>query len=201
MVAAEQLSLTGFAEEQKPTDRLFFALFPPADVAAAIASTAQRLKGELALKGRLLATERLHVTLHHLGDHIGLRHDIVAAAQDAASRVAVAPFDVCFDHVASFSARARNRPFVLLGEEPGMAVLKAFQRELGEALKRAALGRWAEGNFTPHVTLLYDDRAVASQPVEPVRWVAREFVLVHSLIGQTRHIVLGRWPLRAAAGR
>jgi 2'-5' RNA ligase len=44
--------------------------------------------------------------------------------------------------------------------------------------------------------MLYDGRLVAGQPVEPIRWVVREFVLVHSLLGQTRHEVLGRWALR-----
>jgi 2'-5' RNA ligase len=46
------------------------------------------------------------------------------------------------------------------------------------------------------MTLLYDDRSVAEQAVETIGWTAREFVLVHSLLGQTRHIPLGRWPLR-----
>jgi 2'-5' RNA ligase len=43
------------------------------------------------------------------------------------------------------------------------------------------------------VTLLYDDHLVAEHAVEPVSWVVREFALVHSLIGKTSHIVLGRW--------
>jgi len=46
------------------------------------------------------------------------------------------------------------------------------------------------------VTLLYDDCSVAEQAVETICWTAREFVLVHSLIGQTLHVPLARWPLR-----
>ena len=48
---------------------------------------------------------------------------------------------------------------------------------------------------TPHVTLLYDDVLVEERAVEPIRWTVREFVLVHSLLGQTRHVPLARWPL------
>jgi len=45
------------------------------------------------------------------------------------------------------------------------------------------------------VTLLYDDVLVQERAVEPIRWTVSEFVLVHSLLGQTRHIPLARWSL------
>jgi 2'-5' RNA ligase len=34
-----------------------------------------------------------------------------------------------------------------------------------------------------------------ARAVEPIRWTVREFVLVHSLLGQTRHVPLARWSL------
>jgi hypothetical protein len=37
---------------------------------------------------------------------------------------------------------------------------------------------------------------IAEQFVETVGWSVREFVLVHSLLGQTRHVLLARWPLQ-----
>jgi 2'-5' RNA ligase len=46
------------------------------------------------------------------------------------------------------------------------------------------------------VTLLYDERGIAEHAIEPVSWTVREFVLVHSLRGQSKYIPLGRWPLR-----
>jgi len=58
------------------------------------------------------------------------------------------------------------------------------------------LGERVASSFTPHVTLLYDGRVVTERLVEPIRWTVREFVLVRSLLGKTRHIVIGRWPLR-----
>jgi 2'-5' RNA ligase len=46
------------------------------------------------------------------------------------------------------------------------------------------------------MTLLYGRGATVHQAIEPVAWTVRELVLVHSFLGETRHEVLGRWPLR-----
>ncbi len=34
------------------------------------------------------------------------------------------------------------------------------------------------------------------RPVWPVSWRADAFVLIHSLVGLTEHVELGRWALR-----
>lgn len=192
----QQVSLPGFDAAPQLTDRLFFAIFPDPRAAERIASLAQQLREEHGLRGKPLKTERFHITLHHLGDYAGLPKDLVDVACAAAASVAAAPFDVTFDHAASFSTVPRNRPFVLRGGD-GLASLIAFQQTLGDALKKTVLGRWAKPAYTPHVTLLYDDRSVPEQPVPAVSWKASEFVLIHSLIGQTLHVPLARWPLRA----
>jgi len=44
--------------------------------------------------------------------------------------------------------------------------------------------------------LLYESRAVRELPIEPILMNVRDFVLVHSIIGQHNHIELARWPLR-----
>lgn len=191
----EQLSFTGFDAVRRPTDRVFFAIFPDVDAAAHIAQRARHLRGEHGLKGKPLATERFHVTLHHLGDYVGLPQDIVAAAGEAAANVAFPPFDIVFDRAVSFSGRPHSQPFVLRGGE-GVTALIAFQQALGAAMTKAGLGRSAAPHYTPHVTLLYDARCVAELGVESIGWTAHEFVLVHSLLGQTRHIPLARWRLR-----
>lgn len=191
---SEQLGFEGFEATPRVTDRLFFAIMPDADAAARIARLAQQMRVEHRLSGKPVAPERFHITLHHLGDYAGLPPNIVTAASEAAATVAMPAFDVALDRVASFSGRPRNRPFVLLGGD-GVAALKAFQQALGTAMQKAGLGRWVEPKFTPHVTLLYDDHCVAEQLVETVGWIAREFVLVHSLLGKTQHVQLARWPL------
>jgi len=192
---AEQFSLVGFDDPVAPTDRLFFALYPDPATAQCIAQTAQSLRQRCGLKGKPLEPERLHITLHHLGDTVGVPAHVVVAATQAAEGLGAAAFDVTFDRADSFAGRARKRPFVLRGEA-GLAELLGFQQSLGVAMAKAGLGRWVETRFTPHVTLLYDDQLVGPQAIEPIHWRATEFVLVHSLLGQHKHVMLGRWPLQ-----
>jgi 2'-5' RNA ligase len=192
---SEQLTLAGFDAPPAPTDRLFFAVYPDADTAERIAALAQQLRQDKGLKGRPLDARRFHVTLHHLGDHVGLPQEVVAAASKAAASLDLPAFELQFDRAVSFLGRPRNRPFVLRGDA-GLKAVAALQRELGMALKEAGLRQWVEARFTPHVTLLYDDRCLPELPIEPIHWTARELVLTHSLLGKTRHLPLGRWALR-----
>ena len=175
------------------TDRLFFAIFPDPATAADIARRADALRTAHRLSGRPLAAERFHITLHHLGDHAGVRRDIVAMAGEAAQAIATAPFEVAFDRAASFH-NGGNNPFVLQGGD-GLEALKAFQRDLGLAMARAGGGKWVDKTFTPHVTMLYDRQLIGEQAIEPVRWTVGGFTLVHSLLGRTEHIPLARWTL------
>ncbi|MEA1942080.1 MAG: 2'-5' RNA ligase family protein [Pseudomonadota bacterium] len=188
---SEQLSLLA---PVRKTDRLFFALFPDAATAGHLSALAGELRERHGLRGAPLAPGRFHITLTHLGDYEGLPRDLVAKAQEAGRRVAASPVIPRFDRAGSFAGRARNNPFVLLSSEAETPVT-AFQRSLGEAMKATGLGHKA-GPYSPHVTLLYDDAAIAEHPVDPVSWTAGEFVLVHSLLGQTKHVILDRWALQ-----
>ena len=51
-------------------------------------------------------------------------------------------------------------------------------------------------DFKPHMTLLYGEKPMAKQEIEPIRLLVKEFVLIHSERGLTRHNVIDRWPLR-----
>src|SRR5207244_1145602 len=99
------------------------------------------------------------------------------------------------DRIVSFEGKRKEHPFVLRGDA-GLAKLVSFRRLLGDAIQSAGLGQVKPG-YVPHVTLLYDQRRVEERPIEPISWTVREFVLIHSLIGQSRYIPLGRWPLRS----
>lgn len=194
---SESLMLPGMepaARAARATDRLFFAVFPDADAAERITALSAQLREAHGLRGKPHAPDRLHATLHFLGDHLGgLPQAEVDAACRAADSIAAAPFDVVFDRVESFQRKPRNRPFVMRGPDASLAALRGLRNRLGLALQRD--GWILDAHFTPHVTLLYDDLAVPTQAVEPVRWTVREFVLVHSRIGCAQHIPLGRWPL------
>ncbi len=194
---SQQLGFADLGPEPVATDRLFFAVFPDASAGARIARLAQGLLDEHGLKGRPLATERFHVTLHHIGDYAGLPQGVVDMALAAAAIVDTRPFEVAFDRTGTFVGRMRNLPVVLRGTG-GVTALTELQRALGTAMMKTGLGRSVNRQYTPHVTLLYDDRSIEEQVVDTISWPVHEFVLVHSLLGKTRHVPLGRFTLPSA---
>ncbi|MDM4765755.1 2'-5' RNA ligase family protein [Pelomonas sp. SE-A7] len=176
------------------TDRLFFALRPPEAALAAVLRRREQLVQQLGLPGRPLKAEHLHITLHHLGDFPAFPAALVHKLTAAAHSLHVPAVDVRLDTAMSFPRRSRrNNPFVLLAGEP-LEPLRALQQSLSVSLQAAGV-EIDQGRFKPHLTLLYDDALVDLQAIEPLGWTARELLLVDSLLGQTRHVVLGRWPL------
>lgn len=170
--------------------RLFLAAVPDASTALQIRHRAEILRCVHHLEGRLIEPDGLHVSLFFLG---GLAEQHVQLACGAAADVRAGSFEVSFDRAVSFRGKPGNRPFVLFGGD-GLRQLMSFRRMLASAMTRVGLRRRANMNFTPHVTLLYDARAVEEHPIAPISWTVREFVLIHSMRG---HVHLARWPLRA----
>ena len=146
------LSWTTFAS--RSSARLFLAAVPDAGTAERIHQLAGVLKRAHHFDGKLIAPERLHISLFALG---GLPEGHLCAAWEAAMEVRTAPFQVWFDRTASFRGRPGNHPFVLIGEQ-GLRGLQSFRQMFCAALTRRGMRRLANTNFTPHVTLLYDAR-------------------------------------------
>ncbi len=194
----EQLWLPGLEAPPTPTYGLFFAVFPDANTAAGISKLAQRLCAETRARSKPLAAARLHVTLQHLGNFVGgLPQARVDAAMKAAASIRMEPFSVEFDTVMSFASKPRPGPLVLTGGE-GVVGLHRLHDALCRELQNADFGEHAAPaavDYTPHVTLAYGMPWAAARPIEPVCWNVREFALVHSLLGRTRHVLLARWPL------
>lgn len=191
MAETLQMGLPGF-DPPTPTDRLMFLLYPDPATAERIAAEARRLKEALDLRGQPLRTDRFHITLHHLGDYVGLPKDVVAKGKDAGAALKAAPFEVMFDQAVSFASRAGNNPFTLQGGQ-GVQDLIAFQKALGGAMAWVKLK--PDTSFTPHITLLYEDQVLPAQAIAPIRWTVDRFVLVQSKLGQTQHVVLQAWSL------
>jgi 2'-5' RNA ligase len=191
MAETLQMGLPGF-DPPTPTDRLMFLLYPDPATAERIAVEARRLKEALGLRGQPLLTDRFHITLHHLGDYVGLPNDVVAKGKETGASLKAGPFEVSFDQAASFANRAGNNPFTLQGGE-GVRDLIAFQKALGDAMRWVKLK--PDSSFLPHITLLYDGQVVPAQDIAPIRWTVDRFVLVQSKLGQTQHIVLQAWDL------
>ncbi|SAK67289.1 2'-5' RNA ligase [Caballeronia hypogeia] len=184
-------------KSERVTDSLFFALYPDEAAAALIDELAARLRVGHRLKARAISADRLHVTLHYLGAFAGLPADLLAQARAAASQVRLPPVDITLDRIESFSGRRAKRPLVLSGDATDS--LDALEQSLGAALDTAGIPLKRHPRFTPHVTLLYDEHRIARQAITPIAWTAREFALVRSFLGQSRHEVLARWPLRHAS--
>ncbi|MCC5089026.1 RNA 2',3'-cyclic phosphodiesterase [Xanthomonas campestris] len=190
--AEAQLSL-GLGEE-KTTERLFFAVMADAATATHAAQIGSALLQAGLVEGKLLAPERLHVTLHHLGDYAGgLPPSLVARASQAAERVAQQPFEVEFDRVGTFGGRRSQLPCVLRGEEQ-VRGLYDLQGALGRQL--AHVGIAGDAQYTPHMTLLYCNQALPQRRCHPLRWTVTDFALVRSFLGQSRYQIEGRWSLR-----
>ena len=194
----EQLWLPGLEAPPKLTDGLFFAVFPDSRTAAAMAKLGDAFCTQSRSKSKPLVASRLHVTLGHLGKFSGgLPQEVVDAASNAAGSIRMEPFSVQFDMARSFASRPRPGPWVLTGSD-GVAGLYKFQEALAEALRNAGIAGSTDSSaepFLPHVTLAYGLPWAEAIAVEPACWNVREFALVHSLVGRTRHVVLAKWSL------
>lgn len=188
-----QGSLPGF-DAAIPTDRLFLAIFPDTIYATRFETFAARHLAARRMDGKPVEAGRLHVTLFHLGDYTELPPGLVTQAADALAQLEADPFTIRFDRIGSFHNRSSHGDFVLTSSD-GNEALHAFRQQLAVHLNAAALGQYAKGSFTPHMTLAYNRPAVPFQQIEPVVWPAHDIVLVHSLLGKTRHIRVADKPL------
>ncbi|MBB5051408.1 2'-5' RNA ligase [Afipia massiliensis] len=194
---SEQLVFPGFPMPRAMTDRLFFAVVPPAVEQGRIMQRIQLLRAELGLTGQPLLASCLHISLHGLGDYwAGLPEALVEAAMRAGGNVSTPPFEISFERAMSFYRRQRTRAFVLRTRDD-TAALSCLHRALGDCMKAQGLGNRVASHFTPHMTLLYDVRLVDEHVIEPLRWDVTELVLVHSLLGRRKHVHLAHWPLRS----
>ena len=188
--APEQLSF-GREFDINPRHRLFFGIWPEVDAVDRLERLMARLRHDKIMPGRPVDADRLHVTLHHLGDFGDqMPARLVPTASLAAATIGTQPFTVTFDRVGG------TRGQFLLRASDGSAALVAFRQTLSAALVKAGLGSRVEANFTPHVTLSYDFSDAPEQLVDPISWTVSQFVLVESLLGKHQHVERGRWPIR-----
>lgn len=162
--------------------RLFLALWPTAQARAALASWRDAWPRP-ASRARPVADERLHLTLHFIGDVEAAR----AAGLPQRLAVGFDPFEITLDDAQDWPG-------------PGVAVLAAHRLpdglrslhgRLGDALK--ALGLLVDTRaFRPHVTLWRwpgglarpdEPRSGLATPPAPVTWGVRSYALVESLPG------------------
>jgi 2'-5' RNA ligase len=177
------------------THRLFFALCPPPSTVPEVERAAEAVKTAGVIRGSWLATDKYHLTLHFLGDHPALPGDLLERAKAAAVMVRSAPFQFALDNVSSFRGKWQS-PCVLRCARETDVALRAFFRDLGDALTAQGLGHYVERRFTPHVTLAYGNNALTEPiAVTPIIWPVSDFVLIDSHFGKSHHEVLETWRL------
>ncbi|WP_423594568.1 2'-5' RNA ligase family protein [Roseateles sp. MS654] len=177
---------------------LFFCLRPDPGTAARLSGVSDDVARRFGMRVRPPRTERLHVTLHHLGwyddetDDAAVMAEVRQLAEQAAAALRHGAVRVHFDQLLSFTRKPRNLPLVLSGGAC-LDEVRAMRAALGDRLHAAGLR--TDPHFTPHLTLFYDDLAVEPQPFIVPGWTATDFLLLDSLQGQSTHVELGRWPL------
>jgi 2'-5' RNA ligase len=165
--------------------RLFFALVPDAAAAAEIG----RLRDGLGGARARVADERLHMTLFALDLPMTPPAGLIADMSAAAARLAGPALRIVLHELVGNGAVTCLKP----GDH--MPVLKAAQQRLAPALADAGIWPNRGFRFDPHVTIAYGQGESVRRQLWPISWRAREFFLVHSLVGLTEHVALGRWPL------
>lgn len=167
--------------------RLFVALWPTAAVRTALAASSQRWTWNTG--AARVDPERLHLTLHFLGE---VDRERVPALHEALA-LPGAPFSLTL-----------SRPVLWSG---GIAVLEparippelsALQAALGAALRGAGF-EFEARRWRPHLTLAR--RAAGAVPPASCRaptWRVRDYALVESS-PPGRYTVLQRYPLRDPA--
>lgn len=113
-------------------------------------------------------------------------------AASLADKISAPAFAVTLNYAESW--KGDPHPLVLLGDD-GVIGAQLLYGVIHKALASGAMAPRREPEFWPHVSLLWDEVRAPREFVAPVSWTAREFVLLDSRYGESRHEVLGRWPL------
>jgi len=173
--------------------RLFFALWPDAALRRGIARAAEGHPAVRNAGGRAEAVDRYHLTLRFLGDFDALAPGMLDALGAAATGVATRPpFELIIDRIGSFGPGR----VVWMGCQAPPPQLVQLHRDLGEALAAAGIASKESSTFIPHLTLRRNAHGPVEQAIPPLRWWARDFVLIDSSAGEYR--IIGRWSLAGA---
>ncbi len=181
---------------REPRHNLFFAIYPAGDTAEKLDRFTDCLLKTGLLSGPRVAANRLHISLNHLGEYSSLPVAFIDAVRDAVSKLKAPSFIVSLNRIMAFEKRSGPRPLVLTGDD-GLAGIFMMHQIIHGMLAKAGLMHGAEARILPHLTLLRenDDYVWGEDFIEPVSWRVREFHLIHSPYGESRHEILGSWPL------
>lgn len=177
--------------EGEQTVRLFFALWPDADVRRALNRAGGKL--HVACGGRRMQAQNVHLTLVFLGNVALARLDELRAV---AGRVAGSSLSMTLNRLGWW--RHNRVAWAAPNETP--EELQGLVTKLQESLRNAGFAFDDRPVFAPHVTLLRNARCneVEMPPLTPLKWAADAFVLVKSVTTDAgaAYEVIGRWDLQ-----
>lgn len=183
------------AESPESHLRVFFALWPPAEVAGALERVAMAIAQQAG--GRPMARDSLHQTLAFIGEVPAGR---VADLEELAAGLSDCPAGgLSLDHLGYW----RHNRIVWAAPSTAPAELALLADRLRLALAQAGF-RTEDRPFRPHLTLLRNVPRLPELPVLPRQaWPVDDFVLVASRLTPegSRYRILGRWPLAQGADR
>ena len=166
--------------------RYFFAIWPGAAAAKALARVGEALAGLAG--GRPMPVEKIHLTLAFLGS---LKDEEVGSAVAAAGRVKGDEIRMDVDSVGSF----RRAKVGWAAPSEANDALTRLQATLANVLRDRRF-RLEDRPFSPHVTLVRKiERPVPAAPMAVIEWRSKAFTLVEST-GDGRYEVRESWVLR-----
>lgn len=175
-------------------DVAFFAIMPPLEVAARLRWLGGDLSRRHGLAGPRHLAERLHISLWGTWLHPRWRGALAASMLAVGAQAAWPAFEVALTRMQSFG-RQGKRPLVLRCGDGTSAALEGLHDRLFDMASANGL-QLNRRIYAPHLTLGYGDAAAPDVLLdEPIVWMARELVLIHSERGRGRYTALGRWPL------
>jgi 2'-5' RNA ligase len=180
-------------EQSTERARVFFALWPDAEVTVRLHAIARRWHGSLG--GRVMREDSLHTTLVFIGD---VETSRLPTLLTLAAEIELPSFAVVFDSAGCW----RHNQIAYLAMRRMLAALQSLQSELAARSLHAGFALETRP-YRPHITLLRKadcrvENAIKENPAtEPVAWLVRDFVLVKSSLSAngSRYEQIGRWPL------
>lgn len=176
------------SEDVQSHRRLFFALWPPAELSGRLAALAASAKAVCG--GRAMKRETLHLTLAFLGC---VPADKAEKVLEVAAGIRGEPFQLVLDRVRCWG----HNHIVWTGPSVMPPALAALAGQLAQGLGAAGF-TLEKRAFAAHITLLRNARCAETPPdFKPITWQARDFVLVESRLSPqgAAYEIVGRWRL------
>ena len=184
-MADEPTQEWGNAPERPQTARVFFALWPDAEVRRRLWREGQKLQRQLG--GKLTREESVHMTLLFVGA-VPTQH---LERLTACASIPFTPFGLAVD---TASCWTHNK---IAWVAPSVTPMALSQLVAALTLAVRAAGFELERRpFAPHITVVRKARCTPLDPAVPkIEWCVTEYVLVRSELNREGSVysVIGRW--------